>query len=226
MIDGIKRIFAAGVALAAIFTAGCGSDSAQSESAQSTIEASVQSTIEESTPEESAQAGEPADDTYTSDRTGAVFALPAQGYANMLVDGAETTLPAICKYHEPSDDWRFDRNIIISLDGREKRPNESITIYKITGDSWQKGALFTIADFGTADENVTLTGVYSCHIEELDRDSDIIATHLNADYFDDVELRVLDVDDSGGVTLYFYVKAHDDTASHEYEGVLSAALDK
>ena len=218
MIDGIKRIFTAGVVLAAFFTAGCGSESVQSESAGSTPEVSV--------PEESAQAGEPADDTYTSDRTGAVFALPAQGYANMLVDGAETTLPAICKYHEPSGDWRFDRNIIISLDGREKRPNESITIYKITGDSWQKGALFTIADFGTADENVTLTGVYSCHIEELDRDSDIIATHLNADYFDDVELRVLDVDDSGGVTLYFYVKAHDDTASHEYEGVLSAALDK
>lgn len=218
MIDGIKRIFAAGVALAAIFTAGCGSESVQSESAEGTPEVSV--------PEESAQAGEPADDTYTSDRTGAVFALPAQGYANMLVDGAEVTLPAIYKYHEPTNDWRFDRSIIISLDGREKRPNVSITFYKITGDTWRKGALFTIADFGTADENVTLTGVYSCHIEELDRDSDIIATHLNADYFDDVELRVLDVDDSGGVTLYFYVKAHDDTASHEYEGVLSAALDK
>ncbi len=220
MIDGIKRIFAAGVALAAIFTAGCAGrpESVQSESAESTPEVRVS--------EESTQTGESADDTYTSDRTGAVFALPVQGYANMLADGAEVTLPAICKYHEPSGDWRFDRSIIISLDGREKRPNVNITFYKITGDTWRKGAHFTIADFGTADENVTLTGVYSCHIEELDRDSDIIATHLNADYFDDVELRVLDVDDSGGVTLYFYVKAHDDTASHEYEGVLSAALDK
>lgn len=232
-VHGIKRVFAAAAALAAIFTAGCGSDSAQSEStestleenAQSTIEASVQSTIEESTPEESAQTDESAE-TYTSDRTGAVFALPAQGYANMLVDDAEATLPAIYKYHEPTNDWHFDRNIIISLDGKEKRPNVSIIFYKITGDTWQKGAVFTIEDFGTSDENVALTGVYNYRIEELDRDSETVATHLNADYFDDVELRVLDVDDGDGVTLYFYVSTHDDTQSHEYEGVMSAALSK
>ena len=168
--------------------------------------------------------------SYTSPKTGNTFEVPAEGYAKIkygnLIQSADKTVPAEYRSNNPTTYVPYDRVLSIHLDGFGKGSLEYLFFNITSGNVWKTGAEYTLDDLGSDENYIGINGIYMYYMQYLGKYSTSVYTKFNPEYFEDAYLKVLDLDSSGKhLTVYFYVKSHDDWLYYVWEGVANLELD-
>lgn len=163
-------------------------------------------------------------ETYTAP-SGNVFTIPSEGYAQVLVDGTEETVPVKYNSHEPTDANNYDRYIMVYLDGNASSSSERNIIYSVNTEvkDWSKGSSLYLDEMCSDMNHIDVEGYYREYLSYLGTYSEFLHSTHSKSKFDESELTVIDL---SGDELKFYFKlkiSPDDT--HTFEGVGHAVLD-
>lgn len=164
------------------------------------------------------------EETYKGS-SGNTFTIPPEGYAQVLIDGTESTVPAKYESHNPTTSNNYDRYVTVNFDGNsgssEKYVQYSInTVIK----DWSKGSSLYLDDMCSDANNIYVNGYYRRYLQYTGSYINSISTQTDKSLFDKSELTVIDLSDSE-LKFYFNLKISPDGETHTFEGVGHCVLD-
>lgn len=167
--------------------------------------------------------------TYTSEKTGTVFTVPSEGYAQVATNGGSPkTVAAEFKSHEPTEYFNYDSAFIVYPD----EPSAEYIRFCLTPKtgSWKTGAKLEHSELCVKGLKPQQSISIKCTVAYLGHILESLLSYDLPDYYKDSEFKIIEADSSGkAVKFYFYVEYRVSGSSsspyYTYEGVANVIRD-
>lgn len=167
------------------------------------------------------------EETYKGS-SGNTFTIPPEGYAQVLIDGTKSTVPAIYENHSQSKYHNFDKDLTVYLDGNSSDSTSKQYVgYSIntTINDWSTGSRLYLDDMSSDTNYIGVKGYYTQKMTYTTGNTiNFMFSHQNKSLFEESELTVIDLNDSE-LKFYFNLKISPKGENHTFEGVGHVILD-
>lgn len=167
------------------------------------------------------------EETYKGS-SGNTFTIPPEGYAQVLIDGTKSTVPAIYENFESQSTYNnYDKRLFVYLDGNSGSSNSQKYIcYNIntTVKDWSTGSRLYLDDMNSDTNRISVSGYYTQNLKYTGNSVNFMTSQHNKSLFEESELTVIDLNDSE-LKFYFNLKISPKGENHTFEGVGHVILD-
>lgn len=170
----------------------------------------------------------PAQEETYKGSSGNTFTIPPEGYAQVLIDGTKSTVPAIYENFDSQSKYNnYDKRLFVYLDGNSGSSNSKKYIcYDIntTVKDWSTGSRLYLDDMCSDTNSISVKGYYTQNLKYTGNSVNFMTSQHNKSLFEESELTVIDLNDSE-LKFYFNLKISPKGENHIFEGVGHLILD-